>query len=729
MYNKMITITNNNYIPFKDVPSPTDPEETPDVVFYPDLFSGEIADIMFKKLSELQYRTTQYCIANKLTTSPCKMIWLADDPERTYVLSPNNMFGMESTNFPTFIQCIQLGVQQITGKKFNACLLNMYERGQDNIAWDDNAWLGDEFIVPSISFGNVRHFQLRNKEHHAKKFVIRTENGSMIVLRESAQQYWEHNVPRESGDLGPRFDLTFRNIHPNLVNMMPKAKTIRAEKKIVHPYLPSDLYKVPTPSTPITTLSDDKPLNQVYLSNKQRTALITQIKAAMVGAVEGHGNQCVNGSQPELLKKLELKKLLGRGSFGNVYAGCAPAPCEPNAYQFAVKLATMTKADFKFPYATNKQPWHEVYILRHIINPLVENGVSPNLPLLAESYTCSDCVMEFYGTKKGGLFGKAPLELLNENSHCLILLMELATGGDMPNWFESDPGEEELYSALFQMMVGVHTIQTHGQVLNNDVKAPNTLIYDVKPGGYWHYVIHGQDFYVPNYGKLFILNDFGVSRVYSPNHKLVQQRKDQWANLGKRFAMIINGKYSPLQAKKSFLLTKNTKPQHISWGYQDDKKNGRTRFIETAKSMGGAAQISYKKDTIRDPEIEFTPEQVAELNRLGIPADSSVKEFYEHPEVIPPLELVSDTQDVILTFTGGKRATQPGNHIFTSVPNNILEKLQPYVIKNYNPYKNTIDNNPSKGIAGYFLVDFFSKHKNYTQLPEGGKVLGTYRIS
>lgn len=733
----MRIVTNDNFTPFNSIPSLPNPEESPDIVVYPDMFSGKTADIMVEKLSHLKYQTTQYCIANKLSKSPRKMLWIADDPNWTYVFSKNHMFGLEAEEFPIFIRCIQWGVQQVTGQKFNACLINMYESGDDMIDWysDDDAWLGDNFIVPSISFGDIRRFQLRSKSDHKKKYVIRTENGSMIVMRDTIQQYWQHNIPKESKLKSVRFNLTFRNIHSDLVSKMPKARSMCAGKKVVYfgvnkipiTPLPSDAYKVPTPDddglipSPSPTPSGKMgKLDDIYLNIKQRIALISQIQKVMSKVIKGHGVDCVNGPKATLLKQLELKKLLGRGTFGNVYDSCAPAPCDDESYRFAVKLATMTNSDFKFPYAQYKQPWHEVYILKDMINPLVENGICPNLPLLAESYTCSDCIFSFYGRKKGG-----PLELLENKSPCLILLMELATGGDMVRWFGTNPSEKEVYSALFQMMAGVHTIQAHGQIMNNDVKAENTLSYNVTPGGYWHYVIHGQNFYVPNLGKLFILNDFGVSTVFSPDHKLVQKKSDKWVGLGNRYAMIINGKYSPLNAKYSFSWDKQYAPTNVHWVRYEHPN-----WKQIAKSNGGNAQIAMKSNKIHNPEIEFTPEQITELKRLGIPADSGNIDFYKHPEVIPAIQVATDTQDVIRTFTGGKRTSQPGDHKhYKAVTPAIIKLLEPYVTRVLNMYGSNFNNDPSKNIAGYFLVDFFTKKYNYTKLPVGEKVIAKYVIS
>jgi hypothetical protein len=680
----MIEITNANYIPFNSIKKVRNPENDPDVIIYPDIFTGKISDIMLKKL----------------ITSSKKMSWFTD------IQSWIHISDLKPEKIPLFIKCIQNGIQDFIDQKFNSCFLTMYQNDIESEK-EDYDWYSDDFIESLVIFGGNSLFHLHNKSN---SILIPVKNGSMIIMRESVKKYWEYNIKIEKDNKTPIFKLTFRNISQ-------KGKTNPDKKNSNIDIFSSNYSYIPSPLDVSITLSD------IYLDNNQRYALISQIKKAMSSSIKSEGAQCVNGLKPTLLKQLELKRFLGRGTFANVYAACSPAPCLKDSYKFAVKLTIIPDEDFKYYYSTNKPSWHEPYILKNIINPLVIKGICPNLPLLAESYTCSDCDFKFYDTSK------VPVEI-NKKASCLILLMELGTGGDMSGWFKSNRilSEDEIFISLFQIMAGVHSIQIYGQILNNDIKAQNILCYNIKSGGYWHYIIHGQNFYVPNMGKLFVLNDFGVSRVFNPNHKLSYLLKEKWVNLGHRYAMIINGKYSPLNATNP-LDNKLPKVKLIHWEHCD--KNVGSKTTEKAKSNGGIAKISVSdKNDIYNPGIMFTENQVKELKRLGIPADSGNKQFYEHPKVIPPLELIGDTQDVILTFTGGKRATQPGNHVsYDSVTQNIKKLLEPYVIKKYVHGGHYIDDDTSKGMAGYFIKDFFTRIHNYTLFPVGEKIIASYKIS
>ena len=56
-------------------------------------------------------------------------------------------------------------LEEVTGLKFNSMLANMYRDGHDSVAWhsDDEATLGEEPTIASISFGDTRNFEMRKK--------------------------------------------------------------------------------------------------------------------------------------------------------------------------------------------------------------------------------------------------------------------------------------------------------------------------------------------------------------------------------------------------------------------------------------------------------------------------------------------------------------------------------------------------------------------------------------
>ncbi|CAG2235031.1 ALKBH3 [Mytilus edulis] len=86
---------------------------------------------------------------------------------------------------------------------------------------DDERSLGPEPTIASLSFGDSRNFELRKKPstgsddytymQHAK---IPLTHGSLLIMEGATQADWQHRIPREYHDRGPRINLTYRVIIP-----------------------------------------------------------------------------------------------------------------------------------------------------------------------------------------------------------------------------------------------------------------------------------------------------------------------------------------------------------------------------------------------------------------------------------------------------------------------------------------------------------------------------------
>jgi alkylated DNA repair dioxygenase AlkB len=111
---------------------------------------------------------------------------------------------------------IKTRIESLAEHKFNSVLLNYYRNGQDSVSWhaDDEKELGDKPIIASISFGAVRKFQFRAKfTNGAQKFNIELRNGSLLLMGDTLQNNWLHQLPKASGLGKPRINLTFRRIY------------------------------------------------------------------------------------------------------------------------------------------------------------------------------------------------------------------------------------------------------------------------------------------------------------------------------------------------------------------------------------------------------------------------------------------------------------------------------------------------------------------------------------
>ncbi|GGG44474.1 alpha-ketoglutarate-dependent dioxygenase AlkB family protein [Hymenobacter glacieicola] len=108
-------------------------------------------------------------------------------------------------------------VEAAAGTAFNSVLLNLYRTGQDSMGWhaDDEPELGSEPVIASVTLGATRTFRLkpRNPHHtpHAPLSLPLTA-GSLLLMRGPTQQHWLHALPKTTRPVGPRLNLTFRQV-------------------------------------------------------------------------------------------------------------------------------------------------------------------------------------------------------------------------------------------------------------------------------------------------------------------------------------------------------------------------------------------------------------------------------------------------------------------------------------------------------------------------------------
>ncbi|MFP3473048.1 alpha-ketoglutarate-dependent dioxygenase AlkB, partial [Micrococcus sp. SIMBA_144] len=76
---------------------------------------------------------------------------------------------------------------------YNSCLLNLYHDGSEGMAWHSDAEkdLKKQGAIASLSLGAERKFAFKHKETKIKKELI-LENGSLLVMKGSTQNYWLH---------------------------------------------------------------------------------------------------------------------------------------------------------------------------------------------------------------------------------------------------------------------------------------------------------------------------------------------------------------------------------------------------------------------------------------------------------------------------------------------------------------------------------------------------------
>ncbi len=110
---------------------------------------------------------------------------------------------------------IRRRLEAALGCAFNSVLANLYRDGADSMGWhsDDEASLGPQPVIASLSLGATRRFVLRHRQRRALPTVaLPLESGSLLVMAGDTQRYWQHAVPKTRRPVAARVNLTFRQV-------------------------------------------------------------------------------------------------------------------------------------------------------------------------------------------------------------------------------------------------------------------------------------------------------------------------------------------------------------------------------------------------------------------------------------------------------------------------------------------------------------------------------------
>jgi alkylated DNA repair dioxygenase AlkB len=106
-------------------------------------------------------------------------------------------------------------VEPLAGVEFNSVSLNYYRDGNDSVAWhsDKEEILGRNPVIASVSFGQVRSFDIRNKQDHKEHYSVKLEHGSFLLMKAGLQENWEHRIAKSTRPMQARVNLTFRVVN------------------------------------------------------------------------------------------------------------------------------------------------------------------------------------------------------------------------------------------------------------------------------------------------------------------------------------------------------------------------------------------------------------------------------------------------------------------------------------------------------------------------------------
>ncbi len=105
---------------------------------------------------------------------------------------------------------IKQKIEAVQGQ-YNYCLLNRYRSGSDSVGWHADNEPGMGGVIGSLSLGATRTFRIRhNTTKETRTFAV--ASGTLIIMAGTMQQFWKHDVPKTTENVGERINLTFRKI-------------------------------------------------------------------------------------------------------------------------------------------------------------------------------------------------------------------------------------------------------------------------------------------------------------------------------------------------------------------------------------------------------------------------------------------------------------------------------------------------------------------------------------
>jgi alkylated DNA repair dioxygenase AlkB len=173
------------------------------------MFTVDESQYLIKKLiPETPWEQRSVLMYGKEVLTPRLTAWFGDQ-DIDYSISGD---GKQPLPWTDDLLMIKNKVEHAAGISFNSVLLNYYRNGHDSVSWHDDmdGIPGRNRTVGSVSFGEVRSFDIRNKADHNLKFSIPLENGSFLLMKGDFQLNWQHRIAKSTKPMKERLNLTFR---------------------------------------------------------------------------------------------------------------------------------------------------------------------------------------------------------------------------------------------------------------------------------------------------------------------------------------------------------------------------------------------------------------------------------------------------------------------------------------------------------------------------------------
>jgi hypothetical protein len=281
--------------------------------------------------------------------------------------------------------------------------------------------------------------------------------------------------------------------------------------------------------------------------------------------------------------QLEKTKLLGKGYQGVVYSFCS----KDKKLCVAVKKmylenrqARFLKKPFTIP-ALKYENFIELASMK-LTNEIILQNICPHFILHYKSIS--------YPRELG-----VCSDLYTHTSRYYNELIDDAES--YTSWVKRSHTLDEWYNAYFQITVAIYCLQRHFNMIHLDLHSDNILIKKVKPGGQWKYKIDGKDYYVPNYGFILYVNDFGHAWIPNNFQSWIVRKRYKTKRIHRNFD-ILKLFNSTLEFSTSPASFKN----HVKKMIKD--LGGDTNFVHIIESIWSDYLVKKRRKTLESYDLD-----------------------------------------------------------------------------------------------------------------------------
>lgn len=180
------------------------------VLYYGTVLSVAEANHYFNALyNTIEWKYDEAIVLGKHIVTKRKVAWYGD---KTFDYTYSNTTKKALIWTKELLELKKLAEEK-TETTYNSCLLNLYNNGEEGMAWhsDSEKMLQKNGSIASLTFGAERKFAFKHKQTNDTTSVI-LEHGSLLVMKDETQTHWLHRLPPSAHVKRPRINLTFRTI-------------------------------------------------------------------------------------------------------------------------------------------------------------------------------------------------------------------------------------------------------------------------------------------------------------------------------------------------------------------------------------------------------------------------------------------------------------------------------------------------------------------------------------